>query len=48
MMDLGPYAFDILLAYGLSGLLIIGLIVQSVTASRATRRRLQREEKPRC
>ena len=37
---LGKYAFDILLAYGLSILLIAGLILQSVLASRAARRRL--------
>ncbi|MGB3408682.1 MAG: heme exporter protein CcmD [Jannaschia sp.] len=41
---LGKYAFDILLAYGLSIVLIVGLVVQSVAASRATRRRLGEAE----
>jgi heme exporter protein CcmD len=42
MMEwLGRYAFDILLAYGLSALLIVGLVVQSVLAARAARRRLE-------
>ncbi|CTQ50310.1 heme exporter protein CcmD [Jannaschia donghaensis] len=44
-MTLGPYAFDILLAYALSGALVIGLVVQSVAASRATKRRLEEAEK---
>ena len=44
MIDLGRYAFDILLAYGLSGALIVGLVAQSVLASRAARRRLDAEE----
>jgi heme exporter protein CcmD len=42
MMEwLGRYAFDILLAYGLSALLIVGLVVQSILAARAARRRLE-------
>jgi heme exporter protein CcmD len=41
MIDLGKYAFDILLAYGITALLVLGLIVQSVAASRATRRELE-------
>ena len=45
MIDLGKYTFDILLAYGLSGALIIGLIVQSILSARATRRRLEEAEK---
>ncbi|CTQ32826.1 heme exporter protein CcmD [Jannaschia rubra] len=44
-MDLGKYAFDILLAYGLSGILILGLVLQSVLASRAARKRLEEAEK---
>ncbi|UWQ17093.1 heme exporter protein CcmD [Jannaschia sp. M317] len=44
MIDLGKYAFDIWLAYGLSALLIIGLIVQSVAAARRTRRKLDEAE----
>lgn len=41
MIDLGRYAFDILLAYGLSALLIGGLVVQSILAARAARRALR-------
>lgn len=44
MIDLGKYGFDILLAYGLSGLLIVGLIAQSIIASRRTARRLKDAE----
>lgn len=44
MIDLGKYAFDILLAYGLSGLLIVGLIAQSIVASHRTARRLKEAE----
>jgi heme exporter protein CcmD len=38
---LGPYAFDILLAYGSTALLIAGLVVQSIVAARAARRKLE-------
>ncbi|PWJ13345.1 heme exporter protein CcmD [Jannaschia seohaensis] len=41
MSWLGKYAFDILLAYGLSIALIAGLILQSVLASRAAKRQLK-------
>ncbi len=41
MTWLGQYAFDILLAYGLSLLLIVGLIARSVMVSRAMRRKLE-------
>ncbi|MGB3554158.1 MAG: heme exporter protein CcmD [Jannaschia sp.] len=44
MIDLGKYAFDILLAYGLTAILILGLIAQSVLAARATRRALEEAE----
>jgi heme exporter protein CcmD len=44
-MNLGQYAFDILLAYALSAALLIGLIVQSIAASRATKKRLEQAEK---
>lgn len=43
MIDLGRYSFDILLAYGVSALLILGLIAQSVLAARAARKRLEEE-----
>ena len=42
---LGKYAFDIWLAYGLSAALILGLVVQSVLAARAARRRLKAAER---
>lgn len=42
MIDwLGRYAFDILLAYGLSAALILGLVAQSLLAARAARRALR-------
>ncbi|WP_179380465.1 heme exporter protein CcmD [Jannaschia marina] len=44
-MSLGPYAFDILLAYGLSGILVAGLVWQSIASARAARRRLEDAEK---
>lgn len=44
-MSLGPYAFDILLAYALSVALVIGLVVQSIAASRATKRKLEEAER---
>ncbi|SDZ14265.1 heme exporter protein CcmD [Jannaschia faecimaris] len=44
-MNLGPYAFDILMAYALSAMLIIGLVAQSVLAARAIGRRLKAAEK---
>ncbi|MCK0166131.1 heme exporter protein CcmD [Jannaschia sp. S6380] len=44
MIDLGRYAFDILLAYGLSALLIGGLVVQSVLAGKAAKRALEEAE----
>ncbi|WGH78949.1 heme exporter protein CcmD [Jannaschia ovalis] len=41
MIELGKYAFDILLAYGLTAVLILGLVVQSLLAARAARRALE-------
>jgi heme exporter protein CcmD len=41
MSWLGQYAFDILLAYAISAVLIVGLVVQSVAAARAARRGLE-------
>ncbi|WP_298431295.1 heme exporter protein CcmD [uncultured Jannaschia sp.] len=38
---LGKYAFDILLAYGLSIALILGLVIQSIARSRAVKRALK-------
>ncbi|MEM7490960.1 MAG: heme exporter protein CcmD [Pseudomonadota bacterium] len=45
MTWLGQYAFDILLAYAITGLLIGGLVVQSILAARAARRALDAREK---
>ncbi|WP_220746938.1 MULTISPECIES: heme exporter protein CcmD [Jannaschia] len=45
MIDLGKYAFDILLAYGLSAVLIIGLVAQTIASARSARRRLEDAEK---
>ncbi|MEM7643310.1 MAG: heme exporter protein CcmD [Pseudomonadota bacterium] len=45
MTWLGQYAFDILLAYAITGALIVGLIVQSILAARAARRALAEEER---
>lgn len=42
---LGKYAFDVLLAYGVTILLVGGLIVQSITAARAARRALMEAER---
>lgn len=45
LVDFGKYAFDIWLAYGLSAALILGLIGQSVAASRSAKRKLAEAEK---
>lgn len=44
MIDLGKYAFDIWLAYGVSAALVLGLVAQSVLAARGARRRLDAAE----
>ena len=45
MSWLGRYAVDILLAYGLTGLLVGGLVAQSLLAARAARRALEEAER---
>lgn len=45
MTGLGKYAVDILLAYGLTGLLVGGLILQTALAARAARRALEAAER---
>ena len=45
MIDLGKYAFDVWLAYGVSVGLVGGLVAQTVIRARAVKRRLgEREE----
>ncbi|MEM7709524.1 MAG: heme exporter protein CcmD [Pseudomonadota bacterium] len=45
MTWLGQYAFDILLAYAITAVLVGGLIVQSVAAARGARRDLDDQER---
>lgn len=45
MMDLGKYAVPVLTAYGLTVLLLVGVIVQTVVANARARRALQEHEK---
>jgi heme exporter protein D len=45
MIELGRYAFDILLAFGISLGLIASLVAQSAWSSRRIRRRLEGEER---
>lgn len=45
MSWLGKYALDILLAYGITALLVGGLIVQTALSARAARRALEEAEK---
>ena len=40
MPDLGRYAFEVLLAYGVTLVLVAGLVLSSVLAARKARRRL--------
>lgn len=42
---LGRYAFDVAMAYGVTGLLVGGLVVQSILAARAMRRALDEAER---
>lgn len=45
MMDLGKYAVPVLTAYGLTTVLLVGLVVQTVVANARARRALQEHEK---
>ena len=45
MPDLGPYAAEVLLAYGASAVLIGGLVAASLAAARRARRRLEGESR---
>jgi len=44
MVDLGKYAFEVLLAYGISIACLVALVAQSVAQSRRVRARLLAEE----
>ncbi|SNT74304.1 heme exporter protein CcmD [Paracoccus seriniphilus] len=44
MIDLGKYAGTVLAAYGVSAVLLIGLIWQSVAANARARRALEKQE----
>ncbi|MDO5620124.1 MAG: heme exporter protein CcmD [Paracoccus sp. (in: a-proteobacteria)] len=44
MIELGKYTTTVLSAYGISGLLIVGLIVQSVLRNARARRALEAQE----
>ncbi|MDB6177546.1 heme exporter protein CcmD [Paracoccus sp. Z330] len=45
MIDLGKYAGTVLAAYGVSAVLLIGLIWQSVAANARARKALEKQEK---
>lgn len=45
MIELGKYAGTVLIAYGVSIVLLIAIIWQSVAANSRARRNLEREEK---
>ena len=44
MPDLGPYALEVALAYGVSLALLVGLVGMSVTQARRAKRRLDDSE----
>ncbi|MCF3973875.1 heme exporter protein CcmD [Paracoccus salsus] len=45
MMELGKYAGTVLSAYGVSALLLVALVWQSVAANARARRALERQER---
>jgi heme exporter protein CcmD len=45
MIELGKYAGTVLAAYGVSALLLVGLVWQSFAANARARRDLERQEK---
>lgn len=47
MIELGRYSVAVLSAYGVSVLLLAGIIVQTLLANRRARRALDRQEKRR-
>ena len=44
MIELGKYAIPVLAAYAVSAALIVGLVVQTLTANTRARRALDRQE----
>ncbi|AXI47199.1 heme exporter protein CcmD [Sulfitobacter sp. SK012] len=44
MPDLGKYAITVLLAYGVSGLILVALVLQSLVRHRRLRRKLSNVE----
>ncbi len=44
MIDLGKYAFPVLVSYGVSVLLLAGIILQSVRANSRARKALEAQE----
>ncbi|MFV0382824.1 heme exporter protein CcmD [Paracoccus sp. (in: a-proteobacteria)] len=45
MIELGKYAGTVLTAYGISALLLIGIVWQSIAANARARRDLEEQEK---
>lgn len=45
MIELGKYALPVLASYGISGLLLAGVIVQSIIANRRARLALEAHQK---
>ncbi|MEL6609867.1 MAG: heme exporter protein CcmD [Pseudomonadota bacterium] len=45
MVDLGPYAGEVLAAYGVSGVLLAAIIARVVTRAARVRRELQEAER---
>ena len=43
-MDLGRYAFEVWLAYGVTAILVGGIVAQSILAARAVKARLGEAE----
>lgn len=44
MIELGKYADTVLWAYGVSGLLLVGIVWQSIAANARARRALEQQE----
>ena len=46
MIELGKYAIPVFSAYGVSVLLLVGIIAQTIAANSRARRELDRQERP--